>query len=215
MSAGTEDQVLARDASAEDALRRRVLAVKALIDNLVQGLRQIGAALEDAPSQKVLGLVEVEAERARAALAAIIADLQPPPSAAMLLDGSLQQLMLMAGPELARDLVDRLQDDLASVAAALRAAWPAGDWPVGNWPVGDWPAGDWPVLRSQSHILVSLAGAAGARRLQAGAEHLNNAANLADGAAMHLALPPCLTQITALRQKIRTLPLPEAADDGK
>ena len=200
MSAGTEDQVLARDASAEDALGRRVLAVKALIDNVVHGLRQIGAALEDAPSQKVLGLVEVEAERARAALAAIIADLQPPPPAAMPLDGSLQQLMLMAGPELARDLVDRLQDDLASVAAALRAAWPAGDWPV---------------LRSQSHILVSLAGAAGARRLQAGAEHLNNAANLADGAAMHLALPPCLTQITALRQKIRTLPLPEAADDGK
>ena len=200
MSAGTEDQVLARDASAEDALGRRVLAVKALIDNVVHGLRQIGAALEDAPSQKVLGLVEVEAERARAALAAIIADLQPPPPAAMPLDGSLQQLMLMAGPELARDLVDRLQDDLASVAAALRAAWPAGDWPV---------------LRSQSHILVSLAGAAGARRLQAGAEHLNNVANLADGAAMHLALPPCLTQITALRQKIRTLPLPEAADDGK
>ena len=200
MSAGTEDQVLARDASAEDALGRRVLAVKALIDNVVHGLRQIGAALEDAPSQKVLGLVEIEAERARAALAAIIADLQPPPPAAMPLDGSLQQLMLMAGPELARDLVDRLQDDLASVAAALRAAWPAGDWPV---------------LRSQSHILVSLAGAAGARPLQAGAEHLNNVANLADGAAMHLALPPCLTQITALRQKIRTLPLPEAADDGK
>jgi hypothetical protein len=172
-------------------LGSRLLAVKLLLDNLARGLHQIAAARDDAP-QAMLPLVEAEAGRARSMLAAIIAELNPSGAGDMALDGSLQRLMVMAGPVLARDLVERLLDDLAAVATALRRA----------------RAGDWALLRAQSHILIALAGAAGAPQLQRAAEELNRIAQGAEAAALAGALPPCLTMIAALRDKIQTLPLP-------
>ena len=147
----------------------------------------------DAPGEGGLE-TEAEAERARGLPARIIAGLQPADPAAMVLDGSLQRLLAMAGPVVARDLLDRLGIDLASVAAALRDAGVAADW------VG---------LRAQSHDLIALAGVAGARQLQTAAEEMNQIAQGCDRAALHQALPGCLALIAALRNKIRSLPLPE------
>ena len=149
--------------------------------------------LGDAPGEGGLD-AETEAERARGLPAGIIAGLQPADPAAMVLDGSLQRLLAMAGPVVARDLLDRLGIDLASVAAALRDAGVAADW------VG---------LRAQSHDLIALAGVAGARQLQMAAEEMNQIAQGTDPAALHQALPRCLSMIASLRVKIRSLPLPD------
>ena len=149
--------------------------------------------LGDAPGEGGLD-AETEAERARGLPAGIIAGLQPADPAAMVLDGSLQRLLAMAGPAVARDLLDRLGTDLASVAAALRDAGAVDDWAS---------------LRGQSHILIALAGVAGAHQLQTAAEEMNQIAQGCDRAALHQALPGCLSMIAALRDKIRSLPLPE------
>ena len=181
------------DAPGEDGLAPRVLAAKAMPDNLAQGQHQIGKGL-DRPAHDPLHLVEAEAEPARAVLATIIAELQPAMPEEMALDGSLQRLMAMAGPSLARELVDKLGADLASVDVALRDAGAAADWAS---------------LGGQSHILIALAGAAGARQLQTAAEAVNRIALQSDPDALHQALPGCLSMIAALRNKIRSLPLPE------
>lgn len=180
--------------SADGSLALRVMAAKVMLDNLVLGLRQIGICLADRPQHHLLALVEAEAERARGLLAGIVAGLQPANPAEMVLDGSLQRLMAMAGPQVARDLVARLGTDLDSVALALRVAGTAADWAS---------------LRGQSHILIALAGVAGARQLQTAAEEMNHFARVNDADSLHLALPGCLALIAALRDKIRTLPLPE------
>ena len=138
--------------------------------------------------------LDAEAARARSLLAGIVAEMQPVEPAAMVLDGSLQRLMEMAGPQVARDLMERLGIDLDSVAAALRDAGAVADWAC---------------LRGQSHILIALAGVAGARQLQSVAERLNQIAQGGDPAALHQALPGCLSMIASLRAKVRSLPLPD------
>lgn len=183
---------------------QRVLAAKVMLDTLLQGLRQIGASAGAGaiagPSagvgdrQDLLALVGDEAERARALLSGILADLPSLAPEHLVLDGSLQRLMALAGPALARDLIDQLSTDLAGVAAALLAAGARGD-----------RAG----LQAQSHILIALAGAAGARRLQAVAEHLHQIPAGADLATLHQILPGCLALITALREKVCSLPMPD------
>ena len=146
--------------------------------------------LGDPPGE---GGLETEAERVRDLLAGIFAEMQPADPAAMVLDGNLQRLMEMAGPAVARDLVERLGVDLDSVAAALRQAGAVADWAS---------------LRGQSHILIALAGVAGALQLQTAAEAVNRIALHSDPDALHQALPGCLALIAALRDKIRLLPLP-------
>lgn len=171
-----------------------------MLDNLVHGLHQIGAALADRSQHDLLALVETEAQRARSLLDAIIADLQPDRREEIVLDGRLQRLMEMAGPALARDLVERLGIDLATVETALRAAGPMRDWAE---------------LRTQSHILIALAGAAGARQLQTAAEQLNRLAQGSDAAALDQILPPCLTLTAALREAIGILLLPAAESSAR
>ena len=181
---------------------QRLLAAKVMLDTLLQGLRQIGASASTivgtsagaGDRQDLLALVGDEAERARALLSGILADLPSLAPEPVVLDGSLQRLMVLAGPALARDLIDQLSTDLAGVAAALLAAGARGD-----------RAG----LQAQSHILIALAGAAGARRLQAVAEHLHQIPAGADLATLHQILPGCLALITALREKVCSLPLPD------
>ncbi len=70
-------------------------------------------------------------------------------------------LLTAAGPDGARELLERLTEDLQSVAGALAAAVPDEDLRE---------------IRGQTHILVSLAGAVGADRLRHLAEALNLAA---------------------------------------
>ncbi|MFN3845221.1 MAG: hypothetical protein ACK4RZ_05270 [Paracoccaceae bacterium] len=75
-------------------------------------------------------------------------------------------LLLMAGPEVAPELVAQMSADLRAVSVALSKAL-AGP--------------DWAEIRSQTHVLVALAGAAGARRLENAARTLNIAAHEEDG----------------------------------
>lgn len=69
-------------------------------------------------------------------------------------------LLAMAGPEVAPELVAQMAADLAAVRVALALALAETDW-----------AG----IRAQTHVLVALAGSAGAR----GLEHASHALNLA------------------------------------
>ena len=77
----------------------------------------------------------------------------------------LERLLDLAGPEVAGELLDRLIDDLGTAARGIAAAAPARD---GS------------GLRSHTHVLISLAGAVGADRLQRLAEALNLAAHATD-----------------------------------
>lgn len=81
----------------------------------------------------------------------------------------LLRLLDLAGPEVAGELLDRLAEDLGTVGAVLSAAAPARDIAA---------------LRAQTHVLISLAGAVGAERLQHLAEDLNAAAHAADADAI-------------------------------
>ena len=175
-------------------LALRTSAVKSLLDNLAQGLSQIGHGLTDRRLQDQVALVAAEADRARRLLEAILADLLPrsplglgPP---LTLDGSLQRLMELAGPQMAQELVERLGADLDAVAQALRAAGAAGDWTA---------------LGAQSHILIALAGAAGAPEVVSLAKALNRIAQKSDLAALRRTLPDCLGQIAALCARIGQL----------
>jgi two-component system, OmpR family, aerobic respiration control sensor histidine kinase ArcB len=76
---------------------------------------------------------------------------------------TFDHLMVLAGPETAPDLLDRLAEDLQSVQQQLTL--PRA------------PA-DWENLRAQSHILIGLAGAVGAESLRSSAVDLNNLANV-------------------------------------
>lgn len=81
----------------------------------------------------------------------------PPPADT----GTFLRLLDMAGPELAAELLTRYQEDLASVQTKLHTALPAQDWPS---------------LRSASHVLIALAGTAGAAALEHNARALNTSA---------------------------------------
>ncbi len=75
--------------------------------------------------------------------------------------GHLSRLLQLAGPVAACELLDHLLADLTSAESALLQA--AG-------------APDWPVIGAKSHVLIAVAGAIGARRLQTQAEALNQMA---------------------------------------
>jgi len=79
----------------------------------------------------------------------------------------LARLLDLAGAEVADELLERLAEDLETVAVVLADAAPARDIAA---------------LRAQTHVLISLAGAVGAVALQHLAEDLNAAAHAAEGA---------------------------------
>lgn len=92
-------------------------------------------------------------------------------------------LLAVAGAEGARELLQRLQEDLRAVHAALESAVALGDIPQ---------------IRAQTHILIALSGAVGAERLHQLAEVLNIAAKrrrAGDLAALYAA---CRADLRAL-----------------
>jgi HPt (histidine-containing phosphotransfer) domain-containing protein len=72
--------------------------------------------------------------------------------------GTFERLMSIAGPAAARELLDRLDDDLRRTESELAAGLARQDRTA---------------IRSGTHVLIALAGAVGAERLQALAQTLN------------------------------------------
>ncbi|GEM_PF-5635050 len=78
-------------------------------------------------------------------------------------------LLAMAGPEVAPELLAQMAADLRAVGRVLTPAMQAHDWAA---------------IAAQSHVLVALAGAAGATGLADLAQTLNRAAHQADDRAV-------------------------------
>lgn len=95
------------------------------------------------------------------------------------------RLMTIAGPTHAAELLFRLKTDLECVQDRL---------------VGALALPDWTDIRSQTHILVALAGAVGAVRLQHLADELNRLAHSADVTGLPDATGTLLADIDALIQ---------------
>lgn len=81
----------------------------------------------------------------------------------------LAQLFALTGPEVARDLLLRLAEDLQSARTALA---PEGPSPPPQ------------VLRAQAHVLVGLGGSVGAARVHEAARHLGEACRAGTDAAL-------------------------------
>ncbi|MCU0826910.1 MAG: hypothetical protein MUE52_05780 [Tabrizicola sp.] len=100
----------------------------------------------------------------------------------------LDHLLALVGPALAPDLLRQLDEDLSgcsrSIADAARET-------------------DWKALRDGSHVLISLAGSAGAVRLHALAQSLNAAAHERDSAALENLLPGLTTDLQTLIAIVR------------
>ena len=92
-------------------------------------------------------------------------------------------LLQMVGPEVAPELTAQMAADLRAVLAALAQGLAQAD-----------RAG----VGAQSHVLVSLAGAAGARRLEHRAQALNRAAQDGDAARLRDLGPGVLAGLAAL-----------------
>lgn len=98
-------------------------------------------------------------------------------------------LMEMAGPEVAPELVAQMAADLRAVSGAL----------------ADALAGlDWAEIRAQTHVLVALAGSAGARGLGAAAQALNLAAHEAHEARVRELGPSILGGLRGLIDFVET-----------
>jgi HPt (histidine-containing phosphotransfer) domain-containing protein len=93
------------------------------------------------------------------------------------------RLLDMAGPEAAAELTERFRDDLHSTAIALKDAIAAMSWDN---------------LRGATHILIALAGTAGADDLHRRALALNAQAKKKDAEAVHLQAPALLAQLQVL-----------------
>ena len=78
-------------------------------------------------------------------------------------------LLEMAGPEVAPELVAQMSADLRAVSVALSAALKTEDWAE---------------IRAQTHVLVALAGAAGADGLEQACQQLNRAVHGPDAVAI-------------------------------
>ena len=96
-------------------------------------------------------------------------------------------LMEMASDDGGRELLEKVLADLRSVAAGLEAALAAAD-------IAE--------IRSQTHILVAVAGAVGATRVQADAEALNRAAHSADIRTLERRGPEALAALATLIGRI-------------
>lgn len=91
-----------------------------------------------------------------------------------------ERLMALAGPVTAVELLDQLLVDLRAVAGKLASP------------------PDLPIIQGQCHILIAVAGAVGARRVQTDAECLHEAAHRSDMAAVDQLIPGVLIRLAAL-----------------
>lgn len=92
-------------------------------------------------------------------------------------------LMALAGPEVAPELVAQMAADLRAVAEALAEGLAASDWAA---------------VRAQTHVLVALAGSAGARGLEQASQALNLAAHEADAIRVRALGPGVLAGLDGL-----------------
>jgi hypothetical protein len=100
----------------------------------------------------------------------------------------LQRLLDLIGPEQSPGFLDQLDRDLSDCAQALSAAAPGADWPA---------------LRDTSHLLISLAGSAGAGALHDQARALNRVAHDQDGARLPALCPALDRELAALIAVVR------------
>ncbi|KAF0174268.1 MAG: histidine kinase [Rhodobacteraceae bacterium] len=105
-----------------------------------------------------------------------------PVATAQMQPDRFNQLLAMAGPDLAAELLDRLQEDLLRAERGLLAASHRMDWQD---------------VRAQTHVLMALAGTAGALHLQYLAEEMN--------ALAHADTPDRGTFLTLLPQLLEAL----------
>lgn len=94
-----------------------------------------------------------------------------------------QRLLHLAGPENGAELLARLSEDLIATRDQCSMAMTGMEWPV---------------LRSASHVLISLAGSVGAVSLQTLAERMNAAAHATDRATLAALMPEALGELDAL-----------------
>ncbi|WP_426032542.1 response regulator [Cypionkella sp. TWP1-2-1b2] len=99
--------------------------------------------------------------------------------------GQFQELLQMAGPKMAAELLDHLQKDVRAAERGLLAA--------AHGP-------DWLEVRRQTHVMIALAGTAGASFLHQLAQAINTLAHqpVPDRGTFHTLLPQALEQLDML-----------------
>jgi len=112
-------------------------------------------------------------------------DKAPPSTLVQMQPDRFDNLMAMAGPDHAAELLDRLHEDLSRAERGLLAASHGLDWQG---------------VRAQTHVLMALAGTAGASHLQYLAEEMNTLAHTAppDRGTFLTLLPQLLEALDAL-----------------
>jgi HPt (histidine-containing phosphotransfer) domain-containing protein len=108
----------------------------------------------------------------------------------------LSHLLDLTGPDLARELLMRLSEDLTNALETLEAG-AATD--------------DWKRLREASHVLISLSGSVGAFSLQTMAEGLNAIAHRQDHVALPTIMPSLTGELMALIAFVRTTKAPDGS----
>ncbi|EEW24519.1 ATP-binding response regulator [Rhodobacter ferrooxidans] len=143
-------------------------------------LSQITAAGADA----LLSKLRLDAVTLGQTMAGVLAPAAEPASDPAPFDPArLHHLLQLAGPATARELLTRLDADLAATRTQLaRAA----------------SGPDWPSLRAQSHVLIALAGTVGADPLHRSAVALNAVAHQRDASSLHGLHRTTLGQLDAL-----------------
>lgn len=181
------DVIRALRASGGRQARIPVLAVTAYV--LRANREAIYAAGADAIVAKPVGGIEAfGAAIARVLARSSPAEGDPDPAepgveAPVMVAQQFDRLMEVAGAEAAPELLRRLIEDLRHVERQLHLA------------LAD---PDWSEIRAQTHVLIALAGAVGALRLQHRSEALNAAAHRRDGAALAEQAPPILALLDDL-----------------
>lgn len=150
----------------------------ALPPDMTPHLRVLRASLTRMAATSLPGPARVALAEAQVALAALEGA-----QGAVVDRRVFDALMELAGPDLAPDLVTQMAADLRMVQMTLARSL-AGP--------------DWNDVRGQTHILMALAGSAGAHRLEQGARALNLAAHAADAARAQKLTPEILAGLEQL-----------------
>jgi Hpt domain len=108
----------------------------------------------------------------------------------------LRRLLDLVGPTEARIFLTQLDRDLTDCAQSIAVATDRGDWTA---------------LREASHVLVSLAGSAGALALQSLAEAMNTAANAQNAPLLADLYVQMVPDLTRLIDVVRATPDPFAS----
>lgn len=120
-----------------------------------------------------------------------------PAPGALLGDGAaLREILALAGPEMGARILRQVVTDLSVVQAALVPALAA-------------VPPDWAAIRTQTHVLISVAGTIGAARLHTLAIALNGLAHGMDAAAATATAPPLLADLAGVVALLQG-----RADDG-